>query len=70
MKLPFINDGIFKPHKSLVERRESSYIYIYIYIYNQRSHVGEYEVLPCGALFDKEFIYINSLLKCYITNKD
>ena len=31
MKLPFINDGIFKPHKSLVERGESSYIYIYIY---------------------------------------
>ena len=27
MKLPFINECIFKPHKSPVEIRESSYIY-------------------------------------------
>ena len=33
MKLPFINEGIFEPHKSPIEIRESSYIYIYIYIY-------------------------------------
>ena len=32
MNLPFINESIFKPHKSPVERGESSYIYIYIYI--------------------------------------
>ena len=30
MKFFFINEGIFKLHKSLVERRESYYIYIYI----------------------------------------
>ena len=29
MNLPFIKEGIFEPHKSLVEREESSYIYIY-----------------------------------------
>ena len=29
MKSPFINEGIFEPHKSVVERGE--YIYIYIY---------------------------------------
>ena len=33
MKLTLINDDIFEPHKSLVEKRESSFIYIYIYIY-------------------------------------
>ena len=34
MKLPFINECIFEPYKSLVEKRESSfYIYIYIYIH-------------------------------------
>ena len=38
------------------------YIYIYIYI-KQRPHVGEYKTLPCGAPFDKKFVYINSLLK-------
>ena len=27
MKLPFINEDIFEPHKSIVERGESSYIY-------------------------------------------
>ena len=27
MKLPFMNEGIFEPHKSPVERGESSYIY-------------------------------------------
>ena len=32
MKLPFINEGIFEPYKSPVERGESFYIYIYIYI--------------------------------------
>ena len=26
MKLPFINEGIFKSHKSPIERGESSYI--------------------------------------------
>ena len=30
MNLPFIKEGIFEPHKNLVEREESSYIYIYI----------------------------------------
>ena len=34
MKLPFINEGIFEPYKSLVEKREFS-LYIYIYIYLQ-----------------------------------
>ena len=29
MKLPFINEGIFEPYKSPVERGESLYIYIY-----------------------------------------
>ena len=29
MKLPFINEGIFEPHKSPIKIRESSYIYIY-----------------------------------------
>ena len=33
MKLPFINESIFEPHKNPIEIRESSYIYIYIYIY-------------------------------------
>ena len=33
MKLPFINESIFEPHKSPIEIRESSYIYIYIYIW-------------------------------------
>ena len=33
MKLPFINEGIFEPHKSPLERGKSLYIYIYIYIY-------------------------------------
>ena len=28
MKLPSINEGIFKPHESPVKRRESSYILI------------------------------------------
>ena len=28
MKISFINDGIFESYKSLVERREFSYIYI------------------------------------------
>ena len=28
MKLPFMNESIFEPHKSPVERGESSYIYI------------------------------------------
>ena len=32
MKLPFINECIFEPYKSLVEKRESSF-YIYIYIF-------------------------------------
>ena len=32
MKLPFINEGIFEPHKSPIEIRESSFIYIYIYM--------------------------------------
>ena len=36
MNLPFIKEGIFKPHKNLVEREESSYIYIYIYIERER----------------------------------
>ena len=27
MKLPFINEGIFEPHKSPVERGESFYLY-------------------------------------------
>ena len=43
---------------------------IYIYIYKQRSHVGEYGVLPYDTLFDKEFVNINSLLKCRIRDKD
>ena len=30
MKLPFINDDIFKPHKNPVEREKSYFIYIYI----------------------------------------
>ena len=34
MKLPFINEGIFEPYNSPVERGESFYIYIYIYIYS------------------------------------
>ena len=33
MKLPFINDDIFKPHKNPVEREKSYFIYIYIYRY-------------------------------------
>ena len=33
MKLSFINEDIFEPHKILVEREESSYRYIDIYIY-------------------------------------
>ena len=33
MKLLFINESIFKPHKRPFERGESSFIYIYIYIY-------------------------------------
>ena len=34
MKLPFINEGIFKPHKSPVEREEFSYLYLlYLYYY-------------------------------------
>ena len=45
-------------------------IYIYIYIYKQRSHVGEYGVLPYDTLFDKEFVNINSLLKYHIRDKD
>ena len=28
MKLPFINEGIFEPHKSPLERGKSLYIYI------------------------------------------
>ena len=44
--------------------------YIYIYIYKQRSHVGEYGVLPYDTLFDKEFVNINSLLKYHIRDKD
>ena len=28
MKISFINDGIFESYKSLVERREFSYIYM------------------------------------------
>ena len=31
MKLPFINESIFEPHKNPIEIRESSYIYIYIW---------------------------------------
>ena len=33
MKLPFINESIFEPNKSLVEIGESSYLYLYLYIY-------------------------------------
>ena len=36
MKLPFINESIFKLHKNTVKRLESSLcvcVYIYIYIY-------------------------------------
>ena len=29
MKLLFINEGIFEPYKSFVEREKSSYIYKY-----------------------------------------
>ena len=42
MNLPFINEGIFKPHKSLVEKGESSYIYIYIYISYKIVHLIMY----------------------------
>ena len=44
MNLPFIKEGIFEPHKSLVEREESSYIYIYIYIYIYREREREREM--------------------------
>ena len=30
MKLPFINEGIFEPHKSPVKRGESFYLYYYM----------------------------------------
>ena len=39
MKLPFINEGIFKPYKSPVERGESSYIHNKD-IYNFTSIIG------------------------------
>ena len=40
MKLPFINEGIFEPHKSPLERGKSLYIYIYIYIkYEKLLHI-------------------------------
>ena len=38
---------------------------IYIYIYISRDGV-----LPYDTLFDKEFVNINSLLKCRIRDKD
>ena len=32
MKLPFINEGIFKPHKSLVEKEEFCCVCIYTHV--------------------------------------
>ena len=33
MKLPFVNEGIFEPHKNSVERGESSLFIYYIYTF-------------------------------------
>ena len=50
MKLLFIKESIFELYKSLVERRESSFIYIYvcvyIYIYIFYTFLREEEELP------------------------
>ena len=46
MKLSFINDGIFEPHKSLVERKESPYIYIYRERERERERVN-FERMSC-----------------------
>ena len=32
MKLPFTNEGIFEPHKSPVEKGESSYLLSLLYV--------------------------------------
>ena len=43
MKLPFINEGIFEPHKSPLERGKS--LYIYIYIYNMKNYYIFYKFM-------------------------
>ena len=66
----FMNIFMKKEKKDFFSSSFNQYIYIYIYIYKQRSHVGEYGVLPYDTLFDKEFVNINSLLKYHIRDKD
>ena len=39
MKLPFINECIFEPHKSPIKIWESSYIYIYIYKIKNKAQI-------------------------------
>ena len=69
----FVNEPFYE---YFYEKRKKRFFFpalsinIYIYIYKQRSHVGEYEVLPYDTLFDKEFVNINSFLKCRIRDKD
>ena len=43
MKLPFINEGIFEPHKSQIKIGESSYLYI----------LGEFKKLVMASKMSK-----------------
>ena len=66
----FVNEPFYEYFYEKRKKRFFFQLFQSIYIYKQRSHVGEYGVLPYDTLFDKEFVNINSLLKYHIRDKD